>query len=29
MQENGKKLNLRGYVGLPLFGRSQTWIRQE
>ena len=29
MLENGKKLSMRGYVGLPMFGRSQTWIRQE
>ena len=25
--ENGQKLNVRGYIGLPLFGRSQTWLR--
>ena len=23
----GRKLNVHGYVGLPLFGRSQTWER--
>jgi uncharacterized protein (DUF2147 family) len=27
--EGGKKLEVRGYVGAPLFGRSQTWIRVE
>lgn len=27
LTENGKKLNVHGYVGLPLFGRSQTWER--
>jgi len=27
--EGGRKLNVRGYVGLSLLGRSQTWIRQE
>lgn len=26
---NSKKLQVRGYLGLPLFGRSQTWIRLE
>lgn len=25
--EHGKKLNIHGYMGLPLFGRSQTWER--
>lgn len=25
--ENGNKLNARGYIGLPLFGRTQTWLR--
>jgi uncharacterized protein (DUF2147 family) len=25
--ENGKKLKVRGYIGLPLLGRSQTWER--
>jgi uncharacterized protein (DUF2147 family) len=25
----GAKLNVRGYIGVPLLGRSQTWIRQE
>lgn len=25
--DNGKKLNVRGYIGLPLFGRTQTWER--
>jgi uncharacterized protein (DUF2147 family) len=27
--EDGKKLNVRGYIGMPLLGRSQVWIRQE
>ncbi len=25
--DQGKKLHVRGYVGLPLLGRSQTWLR--
>jgi uncharacterized protein (DUF2147 family) len=28
-KEGGKKLEVRGYVGAPLLGRSQTWIRVE
>lgn len=24
---NGQLLQLRGYIGLPLFGRTETWIR--
>ncbi|WP_041790015.1 DUF2147 domain-containing protein [Rhodoferax ferrireducens] len=27
--EDGKKLEVRGYIGVPLLGRSQTWVRQE
>ncbi len=27
LTNNGQKVNVRGYIGLPLFGRSQTWIR--
>ena len=27
--ENGMKMEVRGYVGLPLFGRSQIWERVE
>lgn len=25
--DNGQKLKVRGYIGVPLFGRSQTWLR--
>ena len=25
--EEGKKLEVRGYIGSPLLGRTQTWIR--
>ena len=27
LSDNGQSLDLRGYVGTPLFGRSQTWQR--
>jgi uncharacterized protein (DUF2147 family) len=27
--DGGKKLNVRGYIGMPLFGRSQIWVRQD
>jgi uncharacterized protein (DUF2147 family) len=27
MSSTGDQLNLRGYVGLPIFGRSETWTR--
>lgn len=26
---DGRKLEILGYIGMPLFGRSQTWIRKE
>lgn len=29
LAEDGKKLIVRGYIGIPLFGRSQTWIREQ
>jgi len=29
LTEGGTKLQVRGYVGLPMFGRSQTWVREE
>lgn len=25
--DNGQKLNVRGFIGLPLFGRTQTWVK--
>lgn len=25
--DGGKKLEMRGFVGAPMFGRTQTWIR--
>jgi len=27
--DGGKKLEVRGYVGTPLLGRTQTWLRAE
>ena len=27
--DGGKRLEVRGFVGTPLLGRSQTWIREE
>lgn len=28
LTDGGSKVVVRGYVGAPMFGRSQTWIRQ-
>lgn len=27
LEDGGRKLVLRGYLGISLFGRSQTWLR--
>ncbi|MFG6429568.1 DUF2147 domain-containing protein [Roseateles sp. LYH14W] len=27
--QNGQQLSVRGYIGVPMLGRSQTWLRQE
>jgi len=27
--DGGRKLEVRGFVGLPLFGRTQTWLRAD
>lgn len=27
LSDNSEKLNVRGYIGVPLFGRTQTWSR--
>ena len=27
--DNGKKLEVRGFIGFSLFGRTQTWLREE
>lgn len=29
LSADGRKLRLRGYVGVSVLGRSQTWLRQE
>lgn len=29
LTEGGRKLEVRGYIGVPLFGRTQTWVREE
>jgi uncharacterized protein (DUF2147 family) len=27
--DGGKRLEVRGYVGMPMLGRTQTWVRVE
>ena len=27
--DGGRKLEVRGFVGIPLFGRTQTWLRAD
>lgn len=27
--ENGQKLSVRGYIGIPALGRTQVWVREE
>jgi uncharacterized protein (DUF2147 family) len=29
LKDGGKKFSVRGYVGMPMFGRSQTWVREQ
>lgn len=29
LKKDGKKLNMRGYIGVPMLGRTQTWLRAE
>lgn len=29
LEDGGKKLRLHGYIGIPLFGRSEYWLRVE
>ena len=28
MQEGGQRLDVRGYIGMPMLGRTQTWLRK-
>lgn len=28
-KDNGRKLDVRGYIGMPLLGRTQTWLRKD
>ena len=28
-KDDGKTLAVRGYIGAPLLGRTQTWVRVE
>ncbi|MFP5390284.1 MAG: DUF2147 domain-containing protein [Gammaproteobacteria bacterium] len=27
--DGGKKLDVRGYIGMPMLGRSQVWLREQ
>lgn len=29
LDETGNRLEVRGFIGVSLFGRSQTWLREE
>ena len=29
LTDGGKKLSVRGYIGTPMLGRTQTWVRQD
>lgn len=29
LNSTGKQLEVRGFIGISLFGRSQTWVREE
>lgn len=29
VSKNGKRLNMRGYVGVSLLGRSNVWVRHD
>lgn len=29
LTDGGKKLKMRGYIGMPMLGRTQVWVREE
>jgi uncharacterized protein (DUF2147 family) len=29
LEDNGQKLEVRGYIGISLLGRTQTWVREQ
>lgn len=29
LDEDGKKLNMRAYIGVPMLGRTQVWLREQ
>ena len=29
LEEKGKKLHVRGFIGMALLGRTQVWVREE
>ena len=29
LTDGGKKLSVRGYIGVPMLGRSQVWVREQ
>ncbi|WP_251373228.1 DUF2147 domain-containing protein [Polynucleobacter sp. MWH-UH2A] len=29
LKDQGSKLDLRAYIGIPLLGRTQTWVREK
>ncbi|NEX64259.1 DUF2147 domain-containing protein [Noviherbaspirillum galbum] len=29
LADGGRKLNMRGYIGVPMLGRTQTWLRMD
>ena len=29
IEDKGKKLKVRGYIGVPMLGRTQVWLREE